>query len=128
MFGVLTLLFYKSYNNLCISMGLLFLIWLYQYLAHVQTEWVTVIRDVGCAFGSTSFLSITNEFYRLHEIEDLIVHETFQRFQCRFYLALIVQREKPIQLMFQKETLKLKSIQWILREINAFLNHSQEET
>lgn len=69
----------------------------------VTEESLLVIRGLGIqtSTSSNSYLSkATTRFIPTTEIQDIVIHEAFKGFEVRFYLAVIVEGERNVVVVF----------------------------
>ncbi|OJJ44342.1 hypothetical protein ASPZODRAFT_18543 [Penicilliopsis zonata CBS 506.65] len=68
-------------------------------------ESLLVIRGLGIqtSTSSTSYLSkAATRFIPTTQIQDIVIHEAFKGFEVRFYLAVIVEGESDVVVVFPK--------------------------
>ncbi|KZZ94473.1 hypothetical protein AAP_01773 [Ascosphaera apis ARSEF 7405] len=66
-------------------------------------ESILVIRSLGIQTSTSSptyFCSDSTRFIPTTQIQDIIIHEAFKGFEVRFYLALIVEGESEVVVVF----------------------------
>ena len=66
-------------------------------------ESLLVIRGLGIqtSTSSNTYLSKeTTRFIPTTQIQDIVIHEAFKGFEVRFYLAVIVEGEKDVVVVF----------------------------
>lgn len=69
----------------------------------VTEESLLVIRGLGIqtSTSSNTYLSkATTRFIPTAEIQDIVIHEAFKGFEVRFYLAVIVEGERNVVVVF----------------------------
>lgn len=62
-----------------------------------------MIRGLGIqtSTSSSTYLSTTTtRFIPTTQIQDIVIHEAFKDFEVRFYLAVIVEGEKEVVVVF----------------------------
>lgn len=68
-------------------------------------ESLLVIRGLGIQISSSApnYLSTTStRFIPTSQIQDIFIHEAFKGFGVKFYLAVIVEGEKEVVVVFPK--------------------------
>ncbi|TPX25270.1 hypothetical protein DIZ76_010721 [Coccidioides immitis] len=66
-------------------------------------ESLLVIRGLGVQTSTSSatyFMSATTRFIPTTQIQDIVIHEAFKGFEVRFYLAIIVEAEAEVVVVF----------------------------
>ena len=69
----------------------------------ITEESLLVIRGLGIqtSTSSNTYLSkATTRFIPTTQIQDIVIHEAFKGFEVRFYLAVIVEGEKDVVVVF----------------------------
>lgn len=64
-----------------------------------------MLRGLGIQTSTTSstyLLSATKRFIPTTSIQDIVIHEAFKGFEVRFYLAIIVEGEGDVVVVFDK--------------------------
>lgn len=72
-------------------------------VAHLTEESLLVIRGLGIqtSTSSNTYLSkATTRFIPTTQIQDIVIHEAFKGFEVRFYLAVIVEGEPNVVVVF----------------------------
>ncbi|EER26568.1 hypothetical protein CPC735_007410 [Coccidioides posadasii C735 delta SOWgp] len=68
-----------------------------------KEESLLVIRGLGVQTSTSSatyFMSATTRFIPTTQIQDIVIHEAFKGFEVRFYLAIIVEAEAEVVVVF----------------------------
>lgn len=66
-------------------------------------ESILVIRGLGIQTSTSSsfyFCSSSTRFIPTTQIQDIIIHEAFKGFEVKFYLAVIVEGESEVGVVF----------------------------
>lgn len=94
-------------------------------LADTHTEEsLLIIRDLGIQTSSTSpsYLSTpTIRFIPTTSIQDILIHEAFIGFEVRFYLAIVVEGEQDVVVVFPKLLPRRDMLETIWRGSRACL-------
>jgi len=77
----------------------------------IQEESLLVLRGLGIqtTSSSSSYLSTSStRFIPTTSIQDIFIHEAFKGFEVRFYLAIVVEQEQDVVVVFPVSTLPVK--------------------
>lgn len=78
-------------------------VWNADHFCYHTEESLLVIRGLGIqtSTSSNTYLSkATTRFIPTTQIQDIVIHEAFKGFEVRFYLAVIVEGEKDVVVVF----------------------------
>ncbi|CRG92532.1 hypothetical protein PISL3812_09593 [Talaromyces islandicus] len=82
-----------------VSTVLMYLVWRKGY----TEESLLVIRGLGVQTSTSSSMywsSAATRFIPTTQIQDIVIHEAFKGFEVRFYLAIIVEGERDVVVVF----------------------------
>lgn len=99
---VLYVVFRKGYTGSLESFILLFTNWMLIKLCYAE-ESLLVIRGMGIQTSTSSAMywsSASTRFIPTTQIQDIVIHEAFKAFEVRFYLAIIVEGESDVVVVF----------------------------
>lgn len=83
-------------------------------------ESLLVIRGLGIQTSTSSNTCLskaTTRFIPTTQIQDIVIHEAFKGFEVRFYLAVIVEGERNVVVVFPV------SIQMAIIHIERYINN-----
>lgn len=72
------------------------------FVSHVE-ESLTLLRGLGvqtCSSAPTYLQPPRRRFIPTTQIQDVLIHEAFRGFEVRFYLAIVVQGEEDVVVVF----------------------------
>ncbi len=78
-------------------------------LIQMSEESLLVLRGLGvqtCSTSSTYLSAPTTRFIPTNMVQDVIIHEAFRGFEVRFYLAVIVEGEGEVIVVFPVSTMQ----------------------
>ncbi|KAI9674093.1 MAG: hypothetical protein M1817_001911 [Caeruleum heppii] len=91
-------------------------------------ESLLVLRGLGIqtSTSSATYLSTsTTRFIPTNLIQDIFIHEAFKGFEVRFYLAVVVEAEEEVVVVFPKLLPQRKVVEQVWRETRACLYESK---
>lgn len=78
-------------------------VWNADHFCYHTEESLLVIRGLGIQTSTSSntyLFKATTRFIPTTQIQDIVIHEAFKGFEVRFYLAVIVEGEKDVVVVF----------------------------
>ena len=72
-------------------------------LSLIAEESLLVLRTLGiqtCTLSASYLLPATTRFIPTSQIRDIFIHEAFRGFEVRYYLAVIVEGEGDVVVVF----------------------------
>ncbi|GAB7349403.1 hypothetical protein MBLNU459_g8520t1 [Dothideomycetes sp. NU459] len=106
--------------TIAISLALLWLVFRKGY----TEESLLVIRGLGVqtSTSSTTYLSTSaTRFIPTNMIQDIFIHEAFKGFEVKFYLAIVVEGEEDVVVVFPSTLPKRQILEEVWRGARACL-------
>lgn len=82
-------------------------------------ESLLVIRGLGiqtCTSSASYCSTSATRFIPTTQIQDIVIHEAFKGFEVRFYLAIIVEGEPDVVVVFPVRSIAITGVSYIFAD------------